>query len=99
MEDETVEEAAKAAGADQARKGSVLVVDDDEFSRDLLSRRLKRAGYQVTATGDGREVSELLGKHSFHLALLDVVMPGIGGREVLASILASSACVSNGLLT
>ena len=47
------------------RKGNVLVVDDDEFSRDLLSRRLQRAGYDVIATGDGRGVPDLLEKREF----------------------------------
>lgn len=67
-------------------KTHVLVVDDDEFSRDLLTRRMQRAGYQVTAIADGNEVSELLGKDSFHLVLLDLVMPRIGGRAVLGAI-------------
>ena len=74
---------------EEVRNGSVLVVDDDEFSRDLLSRRLQRAGYHVTATGDGREVSDLLDKHNFDLVLLDVVMPLASGHEVLASIRAN----------
>jgi PAS domain S-box-containing protein len=67
-------------------KGTILVVDDDEFSRDLLSRRMERAGYQVTAIGNGGKVSDLLDRYSFDLILLDVVMPLISGREVLTSI-------------
>jgi len=70
----------------EASKGSVLIVDDDEFSRDMLSRRMQRAGYQVTATGDGRSVESLLEKHDIDLVLLDVVMPLINGHEVLATI-------------
>jgi PAS domain S-box-containing protein len=70
-------------------KGSVLVVDDDEFSRDLLSRRMQRAGYHVTATGDGRKAPDLLDSHPFDLVLLDVVMPLVSGREVLTSIRAN----------
>lgn len=72
--------------SESVRKGSVLVVDDDQFSRDLLCRRMQRAGYHVTATGDGREVSNLLDEHIFDLVLLDVVMPLVSGHEVLASI-------------
>lgn len=71
---------------DNGSKGSVLVVDDDEFARDLLSRRLLRAGYHVTATGDGYSVPALLEQQAFNLVLLDLVMPYIGGREVLAKI-------------
>ncbi len=67
-------------------KGFILVVDDDEFSRDLLSRRMLRAGYRVTATSDGAMVPGLLDQHPFDLVLLDLVMPLVSGREVLASI-------------
>lgn len=69
-----------------ASKGSVLVVDDDEFARDLLTRRLQRAGYLVTAMADGEKASALLEQQAFSLVLLDLVMPTIGGREVLARI-------------
>lgn len=75
-----------AGRSESAHKGFILVVDDDEFSRDLLSRRMQRAGYRVTTTGDGGNVPELLGKHDINLVLLDLVMPTVGGREVLASI-------------
>jgi PAS domain S-box-containing protein len=74
---------------EEVQKGSVLVVDDDEFSRDLLSRRMQRAGYHVTATADGREVPDLLDKHDVDLVLLDLVMPLASGHEVLASIRAN----------
>lgn len=69
-----------------ALKGFILVVDDDDFSRDLLSRRMQRDGYRVAATSDGRNVPELLGKHDINLVLLDLVMPAIGGLDVLTAI-------------
>jgi len=75
----------------EASKGSVLIVDDDEFSRDMLSRRMQRAGYQVIATGDGRRVESLLEQHDVDLVLLDVVMPLINGHEVLAMIRAKQS--------
>lgn len=74
---------------DEARKGTVLIVDDDEFSRDLLSRRMQRAGYHAIATGDGGRVESLLEEHDVDLVLLDVVMPQINGHEVLVSIRAN----------
>jgi len=75
----------------EASKGSVLIVDDDEFSRDMLSRRMQRAGYQVTATGDGRKAESLLEKQGVDLVLLDVVMPLINGHELLATIRAKQS--------
>jgi PAS domain S-box-containing protein len=75
----------ETSSADVSR-GSILVVDDDEFSRDMLFRRMQRAGYRVTAIGDGGKVPDMLDQHSFDLVLLDVVMPLVSGREVLASI-------------
>ncbi|MDH5412399.1 MAG: response regulator, partial [Alphaproteobacteria bacterium] len=83
MQQEMIKDQAKS---EEVSKGYVLVVDDDEFSRDLVSRRIQRAGYMVTTTGDGRKVPDLLARHEFNLVLLDLVMPTIGGREVLASI-------------
>ena len=83
MQQEMIKDQAKS---EEVSKGYVLVVDDDEFSRDLVSRRIQRAGYMVTTTGDGRKVPDLLARHEFNLVLLDLMMPTIGGREVLASI-------------
>ena len=73
-------------GPERACRGSILVVDDDPYSRDLLSRRMQREGYHVTTTGNGWDVPELLKKHSFHLVLLDVIMPAMNGRDVLGAI-------------
>jgi two-component system, sensor histidine kinase len=62
---------------------SLLVVDDDEFSREGLARHLERHGYCVSGAGSGREAVELLGCRRFDLVLLDVMMPGMNGLEVL----------------
>ena len=64
----------------------LLVVDDDAMNRDMLSRRLARHGYQVETAADGYEALERLSKHSFDLVLLDVMMPGIDGFEVLRRV-------------
>lgn len=74
------------AEAGHESNGWILVVDDDDFSRDLLVRRLHRAGYGTAACADGRQALALLDRHPFSLVLLDVVMPGIGGQELLTSI-------------
>src|SRR3954449_11434349 len=62
---------------------SLLIVDDEELNREGLARRLQRHGYQVTGAKSGREAIELLGGRRFDLVLLDIMMPGMNGLEVL----------------
>src|SRR5256714_10402179 len=63
--------------------GALLIVDDEELNREGLSRRLQRHGYAVTLAKNGREALELLGERRFDLVLLDIMMPGMNGLEVL----------------
>jgi sigma-B regulation protein RsbU (phosphoserine phosphatase) len=63
--------------------GSLLIVDDEELNREGLARRLQRRGFAVSCARGGREAIELLGRGRFDLVLLDVVMPGMNGLEVL----------------
>ncbi len=64
----------------------ILVVDDDEMNRDVLDRRLRRAGHRVVLSCDGPEALRRLGEGSFDLVVLDVMMPGMSGLEVLKTI-------------
>jgi sigma-B regulation protein RsbU (phosphoserine phosphatase) len=66
-----------------AELGSLLVVDDEELNREGLARHLRRHGYEVTLARSGREALELLGERRFDLVLLDIMMPGMNGLEVL----------------
>src|SRR5436305_6250267 len=63
--------------------GALLIVDDEELNREGLARRLQREGYAVTAAKNGREALELLGERRFDLVLLDIMMPGMNGLDVL----------------
>ena len=74
-----------APGTEQEH-GSLLVVDDDEMNRVMLSRLLTRSGYAVTEASDGGAALELVEKHSFDLVLLDILMPGIDGLQVLENL-------------
>ena len=67
-------------------RGSVLVVDDNEVNRDILSRRLKREGHTVTEAGDGRQALEAINANSFDLVLLDIMMPEVDGYQVLEQL-------------
>ncbi|MEN9937777.1 MAG: hypothetical protein RLZZ387_4356 [Chloroflexota bacterium] len=67
-------------------QGRLLVVDDNAMNRDMLSRRLERLGYQVASAGGGRAALELLRRHPFDLALLDIMMPDMDGYQVLQAL-------------
>src|SRR5262245_39328145 len=64
-------------------QATVLIVDDEELNRDGLARRLQRHDYEVVTAKSGREAIELLGGQRFDLVLLDIMMPGMNGLEVL----------------
>lgn len=61
----------------------ILVVDDNEMNRDMLSRRLKRQDYEVIVAEDGEQALSMVKEHPFDLVLLDIMMPNISGYEVL----------------
>jgi len=61
----------------------ILVVDDDEDNREVLRRRLEREGYDVQCASDGLEALERIQQEAFDLVLLDVLMPGADGYQVL----------------
>ena len=63
--------------------GRLLVVDDNEINRDMLSRRLSRRGHTVDTAGDGQTALDLIRQRQFDVILLDIMMPGIDGLEVL----------------
>ncbi len=62
---------------------TLLVVDDNEMNRDMLSRRLARKGYQVKVAEDGERALAVVEEGAVDLVLLDIMMPGIDGVEVL----------------
>jgi len=64
-------------------KNKILVVDDEEALRTVLSTELEGEGYQVSTAGDGEEAIRILGSQQFHLILLDIKMPNVDGFEVL----------------
>ena len=72
-------------------QGRLLVVDDIESNRDVLSRRLQRQGYAVATADNGQEAMERLRAETFDLVLLDVMMPEMDGYEVLQRLKADDA--------
>ena len=63
--------------------GYILVVDDIEANRELLSRRLRRDGHRVSLATGGQQALKMLAHEKFDLVLLDLMMPGMNGFEVL----------------
>jgi PAS domain S-box-containing protein len=66
--------------------GSLLIVDDNDLNRDMLSRRLARLGFETQTAGSGRAALDLIETDRFDLVLLDIMMPDLDGVEVLKSI-------------
>jgi DNA-binding response OmpR family regulator len=64
----------------------VLVVDDVQLNRDMLSRRLRKAGYEAQTASRGAEALEIIERDPPDLVLLDVMMPGMDGNEVLTRL-------------
>ena len=84
-QDFTAEPLVIEQGASEAG-GSLLVVDDEEGNRDLLSRLLEKEGYTVANAEDGRRALEMLGAGAYDMVLLDVMMPELDGYEVLGRL-------------
>ena len=85
----TVQPLAPGAIAVRERQSRVLVVDDNASNRDVLARRLTREGHAVVTAENGAEALELCERQEFDLILLDLIMPEIGGYEVLQRLKAS----------
>jgi sigma-B regulation protein RsbU (phosphoserine phosphatase) len=64
----------------------VLVADDVEMNRDLLARRVRRLGHEVTMAEDGVRALDLLRSRDFDVLLLDIMMPNMNGYEVLEAM-------------
>lgn len=68
------------------KPGRILVVDDEENNRDLLVRRLARAGHDASAAASGEEALAAINKEAPDLVLLDIMMPGLSGIETLTRL-------------
>ena len=77
---------------EQIKKGggeTILVIDDEEFLRELAKDMLTKNGYQVITAGSGETGLSLYRKNSSEISLiiLDLIMPGMGGKHCLKKIL------------
>ncbi len=72
-----------AHNASMSSRGSVLVVDDEPTIAEVVSRYLERAGYETRVAGDGPRAIELAGEQRPDLVVLDLMLPGLDGLEVM----------------
>ncbi len=70
----------------ESLSGRVLVVDDDTVNRQILARRLRRQGLTVSLAANGADALAKATSGQFDLILLDMLMPGMDGDEVLARL-------------
>jgi DNA-binding NtrC family response regulator len=70
-----------------AKKGSVLICDDEEIMRDVLETILSGAGYKVEIAKTGEEAIEAYSNKAFDVVLMDVSMPGMGGLTALEQLI------------
>ena len=82
-----------------AKKGSVLVVDDEEIMRDVLETLLSSEGYRVDLSKTCEEGLESYGRRAYDVVLLDVSMPGMGGLRALEEFLRLDADASVIMIT
>jgi len=64
----------------------ILIVEDDKFLRELISQKLVREGYDIAEAIDGEKGIKAVREEKPDLILLDLILPGIDGFEVLTKI-------------
>ena len=70
-----------------AKKGSILICDDEEIMRDVLETILSGAGYKVDLAKTGEDAVELYSQRAYDIVLMDVSMPGMGGLTALEELI------------
>ena len=78
----------------QSRRQRVLVVDDDAPVSALFQKELTALGYDVDVANNGQEGLLLAQSHKPNLIILDMIMPKLGGRELLEKLRADKATFS-----
>ena len=64
----------------------ILVVEDDQFLRELYADILKGEGYIIDTAGDGEEAFQKIKQGGYNLVLLDIIMPKMDGLEVMRKL-------------
>ena len=67
-------------------KVNILVAEDEACLRDILKVTLEQEGYRAILASDGDETIKKMEKESFQMALVDMKMPGVSGKELVSKI-------------
>lgn len=93
------EEISKPNFVKRGNGGRILVIDDEEFVRNVLSKMLSQANYNVTVAKDGEEGLKIFKEKGFDMVLTDLGMPGLSGWEVCRGIREISPKIPIGMIT
>ena len=85
-ETEPAEKFQNAKVIELRRKGNVLIIDDEEFIRDIVSECLSSTGHNVMTAESGEQAIELIKKNHFDITFLDFSIPNKNGLELLREI-------------
>jgi DNA-binding NtrC family response regulator len=77
----------------------ILVADDDDIARDVITTLLSRDGFSVTSVADGLEAINVLRIDDVHMVISDLMMPGADGIEVLRFAVRSNPDIAVVILT
>ena len=72
----------------------ILIIEDDKFLRELIAKKLIKEGYEISEAVDGEEGMKKVKEEKPDLVLLDLILPGIDGFEVLSRMREESALAS-----
>jgi CheY-like chemotaxis protein len=72
-------------------KKKILMVEDDEFLRSIAIKRLEKEDYEVLVSADGSDAVKLVQEEKPDLVLLDLLLPGISGFDILEKVKADEA--------
>jgi two-component system response regulator ResD len=86
MPSHSASEGATIEAVKDAPRGTVLVVDDEPTIVEVVGRYMERAGYETLRAFDGSEALRLAGSHRPDLVVLDVMLPGVDGIEVMKQL-------------
>jgi len=73
-----------------ATAARILLIEDDQDTRDLVTVALGALGHQVTPVGSGEEALDIFGTDTFNLVILDIGLPRLSGTEVLSTLRTTS---------
>lgn len=91
-------ESQESLGAFDTTSIRVLIIEDDQFLRDLASRKLKQEGFKVDIAIDGTAGLKKIEQDKLDVVLLDIILPGLDGFDILKKVRASKDTVVRNLV-